>query len=311
MKEKILTIFSAICAGAALCFAPAAFAEEAAEDLRPVIGVDAKFIENKTSNPHQNFTALVDRLTHALTELGIYQVINAKDLEELLKNNDIEWVLYDEIGEPNKPLRRSCYMRFVVTSYGWQTTHSHDRMTGTNVSQVVAELEAILFLVDSKTGKMLKSVNLEPVRVGRALVTGTNQRTTANLGETALQDAARTLVANAVREIIRFTKFAVLDVDAQTGEIMIEPTAGITKVGDLFKVLRPGKKIRTKRGFVQKTKDVGIIQVTEVGEDYCTAVLIQTYEENAKVKNGDMIQFVAPTPQKPAPPAGPRPGQPW
>lgn len=312
MKEKILTFLSAIFAGAALCFAPAAFAEEVAEDLRPVIGVDDKFIENKTSNQRQNFSALVDRLTHELTELGTYQVVNAKDLEELLKNNDVEWVLFDEIGEPNKPLRRSCYMRFVVTSYGWQVTHTLDRLTGAKVSQVVADLEAILTMVDSRTGKTLKSVNLDPVRVGKALVTGTNQHATANLGETVLQEAARALVKNAVLEIIRFTKFAVLDVDAKTGEIIIEPTAGITKVGDRFKVLRPEKKIRTKRGFIQKVKEVGVIQVTKVDEEYCTAALIQINEEGAKVKSGDMIQFEASTAVPPAPvPPTPQPGQPW
>lgn len=312
MKKNMFNYLTAIFSCAVLCFAVDVRAEEEeAADVRPVISIDQKFIENKTSVKNLNFAALVDRLTHEFTQLGVYRVVNAKDMEELLKNNEVEWVLFDDIGEPNKPLRRACYIRFVVSMYGWRTTTAHNQLYGTNAQQIVAELEAILFLVDSKTGKQIKSVNLEPVKVVKDLVTGPHQRSTANLGEVALQEAARKLAKASVHETIKITKFAVYDVDGKTGKIMIEPAAGFAKVGDCYKILRPGKKIKTRRGTSYRTKDIGILQVTEVDEEYSNAVLIQLFEKDAKVKEGDMIQFLGPSPQTDPPKDGGNVGQPW
>ena len=50
-------------------------ADEDGPDMRPLVFVDEKSIENKTDVANPNFGGLVDRLNNALTESGIYRVL--------------------------------------------------------------------------------------------------------------------------------------------------------------------------------------------------------------------------------------------
>ena len=62
--------------------------EKAGPDPRPFVSIDAEHIENKTDQPNANFKSLVDRLNNALTETGLWRVMDMKDMADAIKKND-------------------------------------------------------------------------------------------------------------------------------------------------------------------------------------------------------------------------------
>ena len=79
----------------ALCVAPVWAAddddeEKAGPDPRPFVSIDAEHIENKTDNKTANFSSLIDRLNNALTETGLWRVMDMKDLADAILSGTSE-----------------------------------------------------------------------------------------------------------------------------------------------------------------------------------------------------------------------------
>lgn len=260
--------------------------EEIAEsvDIRPVLCVDEEYIENKSDNKRANFSALVDRLIHEIVSIDIYQVTDAKSAVEIFNRKDKEWVLFDTPPEPGKPLHRGAFIKLQVGTYG--VFSEFDRFT--NTEKKVAKIELIMRIED-RNGKVLESINLPASHASSAV----SRNSRSNIDEQLLQAATADAVKRAARALIEFEKFAVLDVDAESGLVMIEAPATVVKVGDILKVRKAGKAIKTRKDMTRNFPKIGFAQVVEVDKSYSNVRMIAITEQNATVKAGNFVQFAS------------------
>ena len=80
-------------------------ADDEGQDTRPIVCIESKKIQNKTDNPRANFSALVDRLNHELTQSGIYRVMDMKDLAAVHVDTEKFAVAADDGGNQNPDSR--------------------------------------------------------------------------------------------------------------------------------------------------------------------------------------------------------------
>ena len=65
------------------------------------------------------------------------------------------------------------------------------------------------------------------------------------------------------------------------------------KVGDILKVRKAGKAIKTRKGVTRNFPKIGFAQVVEVDKSYSNVRMIAITEQNATVKAGNFVQFAS------------------
>jgi len=265
-----------------LC-AAVAFAddEEVAEgpDMRSIVFVDAKAIENKTDNPSANFKGLIDRLDNGLTECGVYRVMNSKSLAEGFKDDDLFKVAAADDGKESKVETPAMKIYMTVMQYGFASASGTD-MYGKSSATRQAKIELILKVVDMRTKETLKSKNIARSATG----TATAQ---ANLNEQVLQEANKQVVNDIISELIKLTPFNVLDVE--NGEVVVDVPSSRVKAGQQLVVYKKGKKIKNKRTgkLTAKESQVAVIGAVTLGEDSVTCKLLSgTIEPDKEAEEG-------------------------
>ena len=240
-------------------------AEENGPDMRPMVYIDAKAIENKSANKDANFKGLIDRLNNGLTECGVYRVLNSSDLATGAQDDDIFKVVADDGGKESKVETPAMKIYMTIMQYGYAKNTDKD-MYG-NVSAVYqAKIELILRVVDMRTKETLKSKNISRSATG----TATAQ---ANLVEQVLQEANKKVVNDIIDELIKITPFGGLDVEGK--EVLIDAPGNRLVKGQELPVFKKGKKVKNKRTgkMTARESQVATISVVSIGEDSVTCVL--------------------------------------
>ena len=240
--------------------------EKAGPDPRPFVSIDVDHIENKTDQQNVNFSSLIDRLNNALTETGLWRVMDMKDLADAIKKNDKMAVAanakkLDEFETPGWMLK------LVITTYGVASAQSSaDMIVGTTQRHEMRKVELILRVVDQK-GETLKSKNISGQGYGNATVA-------ANLGEQALQEANKNACNQIVAALIEMTPFYITDIE--DGVINVDIGKPTVKVGQVLRVMKQGKGKRSRRTgkITRSEKEVARIQVTAATDENCQAKLL-------------------------------------
>lgn len=262
---------------------------EAGPDLRPIVSIAEKDIENKTDQ-RANFSALVDRITHELVTCGLYRVMNERDLAAAFKKEESDNIVSG--SEQNVNANRAGFLIYLsVAKYGIVANESRSALYGTASSTRYADVEILMRVValeSGRKGEVVRSCAVSSGPVKCALAASSNSITSGNSDEQALQEACRIVAKKMVGELIRLTKFEVLDVD-NTG-IMVDIPGSCAKKGDLLSVYRLGRKVKSRRTgkVTQKLINVATLTVTELDEESCTAQVISAAE---KVEVGQVVRF--------------------
>ncbi len=274
MSKKVALALSAM----ALCVAPVWADDddedvEAGPDPRPFVSIDAEHIENKTDQPGANFKSLVDRLNNALTETGLWRVMDMKDMADALKKNDQMALAanakkIDDFETPGWMIKMS------VTTYGVASAKSQDALMGNVTSHEQGKVELILRVIDQK-GETLKSKNISAQSYG-------NASTASNLKEQVLQDANKKACSLIVAALIEMTPFYISDIE--DGVVNVDIGKPTVQVGQVMRVMRQGKGKKSKRtGKVTRSeKEVARIQVVSATDEMCQAKVL-----GGEIKPGD------------------------
>ena len=248
--------------------------------MRPRVCIDTKKIVNKTDNPKANFSALIDRLNHELVQCGMYRVMNMKDLESTLVDNEKFAVAADDGGNKTNIKTPGFYIRLAVTQYGISKERANDRVYGTSSLNSVATVELILTLVDMKTAETISSRNIKRTAVA-SISAVPGEVKTGNYHEQALQGANQAVCQDIIKELVKYTPFSVMDVTGN--EVMIDAPPSMAKVGTLFDIFKPGRAIRNKRTgkVTRRETKLCTIQITSAGEDSCTGQIVKIYVQEA------------------------------
>ena len=265
--KHFLMAAAVLCAGTVF-----AQADEEGPDTRPIVSIDAKNIKNKTDNPRANFQALIDRLNHELVQTGIYRVLNMEDMAKTLVDSEKFAAAADDGGVKTAIQSHAFYIRMTVTTYGFSMGASNDYYTRSQTVAETAKVELILLLVDARTGVTVASKNISAASITQVTAQA-GQVAVGNYREQALQAACQSACKKIVLELVRYTPFYILDIE--NNQITTDIPASAAKVGDLFDIFAPGKKIRNRRTgkFIQKETKVGLLRLIAVGEDSSTGVL--------------------------------------
>lgn len=296
--NKAIMIFAtaALCASAALRADDDEDVEDG-PDVRPVVFIDAKAIENKTDNPTANFSGLIDRLNNALVECGIYRVMNSADVSTGAADDDVFKVVADDGGKESKVETPALKIYLTVMQYGFAQSGGRD-MYGRTSATRQARIELILRVVDMRKKETLKSKNVSRTANGTAT-------TDANLGEQVLQEANRLVVNDIVDVLVHLTPFSVLDVE--DGEVVVDVPANRVKEGQQLVVYKKGKKVRNPRTgkYTAKESRVATIGVVTPGEDSITCKLLDgtiAKDENAE-EGFEYAKYIVRIPDAPPPSA--------
>ena len=242
-------------------------------DPRPFVSIDAEHIENKTDQPGANFKSLVDRLNNALTETGLWRVMDMKDMADAIKKNDQLALAandkkVDDFETPGWMIKMS------VTMYGVASAMSQNALMGNVTSHEQGKVELILRVIDQK-GETLKSKNISAQSYG-------NASTTANLKEQVLQDANKKACNLIVAALIEMTPFYISDIE--DGVVNLDIGKPTVQVGQVMRVMRQGKSKKSKRtGKILRTeKEVARILVVSATDEMSQAKLI-----GGEIKLGD------------------------
>lgn len=273
--KKLAIVLSAL----ALCVAPAWADDDEDEDVqagpdpRPFVSIDVAHIENKTDNPKANFKSLIDRLNNALTETGLWRVMDMKDMVDAIKKNDALALAanakkIDDFETPGWMIKMS------ITMYGVASAKSQNALSGAVTSVEQGKVELILRVVDQK-GETLKSKNIAAVSAGTAT-------TAANLKEQVLQDANKKACNMIVAALIEMTPFYIADIE--DGVVNIDIGKPTVKIGQQLRVMKQGKGKKSKRtGKVTKTeKEVARVQIISASDEMSQAKII-----GGEIKPGD------------------------
>ena len=242
-------------------------------DPRPFVSIDAEHIENKTDQPGANFKSLVDRLNNALTETGLWRVMDMKDMADAIKKNDQLALAandkkLDDFETPGWMIKMS------VTMYGVASAMSQNALMGNVTSHEQGKVELILRVIDQK-GETLKSKNISAQSYG-------NASTTANLKEQVLQDANKKACNLIVAALIEMTPFYISDIE--DGVVNLDIGKPTVQVGQVMRVMRQGKGKKSKRtGKILRTeKEVARIQVISATDEMSQAKVL-----GGEIKPGD------------------------
>ncbi len=273
--KKLAIVLSAL----ALCVAPAWADDDEDEDVqagpdpRPFVSIDVAHIENKTDNSKANFKSLIDRLNNALTETGLWRVMDMKDMVDAIKKNDALALAanakkIDDFETPGWMIKMS------ITMYGVASAKSQNALSGAVTSVEQGKVELILRVVDQK-GETLKSKNIAAVSAGTAT-------TAANLKEQVLQDANKKACNMIVAALIEMTPFYIADIE--DGVVNIDIGKPTVKIGQQLRVMKQGKSKKSKRtGKVAKTeKEVARVQIISAADEMSQAKII-----GGEIKPGD------------------------
>ena len=242
-------------------------------DPRPFVSIDAEHIENKTDQPGANFKSLVDRLNNALTETGLWRVMDMKDMADAIKKNDQLALAandkkLDDFETPGWMIKMS------VTMYGVASAMSQNALMGNVTSHEQGKVELILRVIDQK-GETLKSKNISAQSYG-------NASTAANLKEQVLQDANKKACNLIVAALIEMTPFYISDIE--DGVVNLDIGKPTVQVGQVMRVMRQGKGKKSKRtGKILRTeKEVARIQVISATDEMSQAKVL-----GGEIKPGD------------------------
>jgi len=281
-------------------------------DPRPFVSIDAEHIENKTDQPGANFKSLVDRLNNALTETGLWRVMDMKDLADALKKND-QMALAANAKKIDDFETPGWMIKMAITTYGVAATTSQDSLMGTQQRHEAGKVELILRVIDQK-GETLKSKNISGESYGNATAA-------ANLREQVLQDANKKACQKIVAALIEMTPFYINDIE--DGVVSVDIGKPTVSVGQTLRVMKKGKGKKSKRtGKVTRTeKEVARIQVISATDEQCQAKILGGEikpgddEEDAYkmyvVRFADKDQDAMNTPPPPPPAAAPTDGAPF
>ena len=239
--------------------------EENGPDIRPIVYVDAKAIENKTDNKDANFNGLVDRLNNALTECGVYRVLNSSDLAAGDADDDIFTVVSDDGGKESRVETPAMKIYMTVMQYGYAANAKQD-MYGNTTATFQAKIELILRVVDMRTKETLKSKNISRSATGTAT-------TKSNLVEQVLQETNKKVVDDIIDVLVSLTPFGVMEVEGK--EVVIDAPGNRLVQGQELPVFKKGKKIKNKRTgkITARESLVATIYVVTIGEDSVTCML--------------------------------------
>ena len=254
----------------ALCVAPVWAAddgdeEKAGPDPRPFVSIDAEHIENKTDNKTANFSSLIDRLNNALTETGLWRVMDMKDLADAIKKND-KMALAANAKKLDDFETPGWMLKLAITTYGVASAQSTDALMGGTTRHEQSKVELILRVVDQK-GETLKSKNISGQSYGNAAAA-------ANLKEQVLQDANKKACDMIVAALIEMTPFYINDIE--DGVINVDIGKPTVKVGQTMRVMKQGKGKKSRRtGKITKSeREVARIQVVSATDENCQAKLL-------------------------------------
>ncbi len=238
---------------------------KAGPDPRPFVSIDVDHIENKTDQQNVNFSSLIDRLNNALTETGLWRVMDMKDLADAIKKND-KMALAANAKKLDEFETPGWMLKLAITTYGVAFAQSADMLTGATQGHEQSKVELILRVVDQK-GETLKSKNICGRSYGNAAVA-------ANLKEQVLQDANKNACNQIVAALIEMTPFYITDIEE--GVINIDIGKPTVKVGQMMRVMKQGKGKRSKRTgrITRSEKEVARIQVTAATDENCQAKLL-------------------------------------
>ena len=273
--KKLAIVFSAL----ALCVAPAWADDDEDEDVqagpdpRPFVSIDAAHIENKTDNPKANFKSLIDRLNNALTETGLWRVMDMKDMADAIKKNDALALVANAKKEDNFETP-GWMIKMSITMYGVASAKSQNALSGAVTSVEQGKVELILRVVDQK-GETLKSKNIAAVSAGTAT-------TAANLKEQVLQDANKKACNMIVAALIEMTPFYIADIE--DGVVNLDIGKPTVKIGQQMRVMKQSKGKKSKRtGKVTKSeKEVARLQIISATDEMSQAKIL-----GGEIKPGD------------------------
>lgn len=265
--KKLAIVFSAL----ALCVAPAWAEDDEDEDVqagpdpRPFVSIDAEHIENKTDQPKANFKSLVDRLNNALTETGLWRVMDMKDMADALKKND-QMALAANAKKIDDFETPGWMIKMAVTTYGVASAKTQNALSGAVTAVEQGKVELILRVVDQK-GETLKSKNISGVSSGTATAA-------ANLKEQVLQDANKKACNLIVAALIEMTPFYIADIE--DGVVNLDIGKPTVKIGQQMRVMKQGKGKKSKRtGKITKSeKEVARLQVISATDEMSQAKIL-------------------------------------
>lgn len=285
-----------------------------AEDTRPIISVDDRKFQNKTNDKNLNFSSLAERITHVVTQSGLFQVMNREDLSNVLDAKEEDFVIFGEETEL-KLKKQACWIRLTVIQYDVREKDHYDIYTKRTIRRMDGEVEFIASIVDAKTALVLKSVNCKG-SFSDSLEADIGETVKGNIRETVLQNS----VAKAARELIayltEFSSYTVMDDEAAGGVVLVDIPGTFVDVGECLLVSKPTKK----RWHPRRKKWIGAdilvaeIQIVRRDNDFCYAKVVRRLK-NEKISTGWHVKFMPttalqqPIPQpKPQEPPKPQPG---
>ena len=247
--------------------------EQAGPDPRPFVSIDAEHIENKTDNKSANFSSLIDRLNNALTETGLWRVMDMKDMADAIKKND-QMALAANAKKIDDFETPGWMLKLAVTTYGVASAASQNALMGGTTKHEQGKVELILRVVDQK-GETLKSKNISGQSYGNATAA-------ANLKEQVLQDANKKACNLIVAALIEMTPFYISDIEG--GVVNVDIGKPTVKVGQVLRVMKQGKGKKSKRtGKVTKSEtEVARLQIISATDEMSQAKVI-----GGEIKAGD------------------------
>jgi len=271
---KVFKLMLCVAAVSAMILPVRADDDEEGEDTRPYVSINKEDVVNKTDNKTANFRALIDRLNNDLVETGLYRVMSMEDAIKAVKKADQMSVVGDDGGGGTKITTPAFFVGMTITTYGVTTARSQNALTNVKTGTEVAKVELILKVVDARSAETIKSKNIDASAFGQ--LTGA----AGNLREQVLQSAAKKACEKIVYELIKLTPFGILDVE--NGVVTLDVPGSLkimgkpVQTGTQFVVSKLGKGKKSKRtGKVTRSEtQVAVVSVTSVGEDSCTAKIV-------------------------------------
>lgn len=247
--------------------------EKSGPDPRPFVSIDAEHIENKTDQPNANFSSLVDRLNNALTETGLWRVMDMKDMTDAIKKND-QLALAANAKKIDDFETPGWMLKLAVTTYAVASATSQNALMGGTTSHEQGKVELILRVVDQK-GETLKSKNISGQSHGNATAA-------ANLKEQVLQDANKKACNLIVAALIEMTPFYIADIE--DGVVNVDIGKPTVKVGQVLRVMKQGKGKKSRRtGKVTRSEtEVARVQIISATDEMSQAKVI-----GGEIKPGD------------------------
>ena len=247
--------------------------EKAGPDPRPFVSIDAEHIENKTDNAKANFSSLIDRLNNALTETGLWRVMDMKDMADAIKKND-QLALAANAKKIDDFETPGWMLKLAITTYGVASAASQNALTGSATRHEQGKVELILRVVDQK-GETLKSKNITGQSYGNAAAA-------ANLREQVLQDANKKACNMIVAALIEMTPFYIADIE--NGVVNVDIGKPTVKIGQVLRVMKQGKGKKSRRtGKVTKSEtEVARLQITSATDEMSQAKIL-----GGEIKPGD------------------------